>query len=207
MVGEVMDEARRVEIAREAPGPDDRKSVLMSPGEVITDPDRAEALGLTADAKRMRGLPVSGSVVSLGPADPCYCGSGKQFQRCHGYQLFPKGGIVSSQSGAQPVQGGTKNDGGKERFGLIPPGPMREVAKVFTIGAAKYGDRNWEKGISFERLLSAAHRHLNAWQAGETHDPDDGQHHLSSVAWAALCLMELEKTKPEFDDRKPSGPT
>lgn len=35
------------------PGPDTRL-VVLSPGRRITDPDEAEALGLTADARRMR---------------------------------------------------------------------------------------------------------------------------------------------------------
>ncbi|MCX4231969.1 hypothetical protein [Streptomyces ortus] len=35
------------------PGPDTRLAVL-SPGRPITDPDEAEALGMTADARRMR---------------------------------------------------------------------------------------------------------------------------------------------------------
>lgn len=37
------------------PSADDAVRVTVSPAEHITDPDRAEALGLTVDAKRMRG--------------------------------------------------------------------------------------------------------------------------------------------------------
>ena len=43
---------------------------------------------------------------------------------------------------------GTKNDGGKLRYDLIPPRALEALAYVYTIGAAKYSDRNWEKGIS-----------------------------------------------------------
>jgi hypothetical protein len=32
-------------------------------------------------------------------------------------------------------------------------------------------------------------------------DPEDGQHHLASVAWCAMALIELEETHPELDDR------
>jgi hypothetical protein len=32
----------------------DEQLVILSPGREITDPDEAEALGLTADAQRMR---------------------------------------------------------------------------------------------------------------------------------------------------------
>jgi hypothetical protein len=35
-------------------GPDERIPVVLSPGRQITDPDEAEALGLTVDARRMR---------------------------------------------------------------------------------------------------------------------------------------------------------
>jgi len=104
-----------------------------------------------------------------------------------------------------PLEEGRKFDGGKPRFELIPATPLFELARVFTLGAAKYGDRNWERGLAFGRLFSAMMRHAWAWWRGERLDPEDGQHHLSAVAWAALCLMELEQTRPEFDDR-PEAP-
>lgn len=34
--------------------PDGTTPIMLSPGRPITDPDEAEALGLTADARRMR---------------------------------------------------------------------------------------------------------------------------------------------------------
>ena len=95
---------------------------------------------------------------------------------------------------------GTKFDGDKLRYDLIPPGPLKKLAFVYTMGAKKYDDRNWEKGIKFCRLFGALTRHAWQWFAGERYD-SDGQHHLSSVAWCAFSLMELEETKPEFDDR------
>ena len=39
-----------------------------------------------------------------------------------------------------------KYDENKERFDLIPPKPLFELARTYTHGAAKYGDRNWEEG-------------------------------------------------------------
>lgn len=39
---------------RPRPLAEDEHVVLLSPGQQITDPDEAEALGLTADARRMR---------------------------------------------------------------------------------------------------------------------------------------------------------
>lgn len=96
---------------------------------------------------------------------------------------------------------GRKYDDGKLRFDLIPARPLLEIARVFTIGANRYGDRNWEKGIAFGRIFAAMMRHAWAWRGGERNDPEDGQHHLASVAWCAMALIELEETHPELDDR------
>jgi hypothetical protein len=96
---------------------------------------------------------------------------------------------------------GTKFDEGKARYDLMPPRPVDALARLFTMGAAKYGERNWEQGILFGRIFSAMMRHAWAWWRGERDDPEDGQPHLASVAWCALTLMELEQTRPTFDDR------
>ena len=101
---------------------------------------------------------------------------------------------------------GRKDDSGKLRFDLLPVKPLFKVVEVYTIGAAKYGDRNWEKGIPWWRIFGAMMRHGWAWWGGEQLDPKDGQHHLSSVVWCALTLMEYEETHPELDDR-PKGET
>jgi len=89
--------------------------------------------------------------------------------------------------------GGKKNDAGKLRFDLIPPHALEALAYVYTIGAAKYGDNNWLKGIDRGRILAAMYRHINHWQKGVTVDPDDGQHPLASVAWCCFALMEYER--------------
>lgn len=94
-----------------------------------------------------------------------------------------------------------KNDNGKLRFDLIPAAPLEEVARVYTIGAGKYADRNWELGLQWGRVFAALMRHAWKWWRGERFDLKDGQHHLASVAWCALALMEFEHTHPELDDR------
>jgi hypothetical protein len=96
---------------------------------------------------------------------------------------------------------GRKDDAGRLRFDLIPAYQLQELARVYTIGAAKYADRNWEKGIAYGRVYAAMLRHAIAWWRGERDDPDDGQHHLAAVAWCALALIELERTHTELDDR------
>lgn len=108
---------------------------------------------------------------------------------------------VPNESGLPERDGGRKDDGGKLRFDLLPIGPLCELARVYTIGAGKYEDRNWEKGIAYNRVYAAMLRHATAWWGGERDDQEDGQHHLASVAWCALALMEYERTHPELDNR------
>ena len=98
-------------------------------------------------------------------------------------------------------KGGVKNDAGKPRFDLIPPLPLLELAKLYATGAVKYAERNMEKGLKFGRVFAAMMRHAWKWWAGQKYDEEDGQHHLISVIWCALTLFELERNRPEFDDR------
>lgn len=101
--------------------------------------------------------------------------------------------------------GARKDDQDKLRYDLIPVVPLKELARVFTIGARKYGDRNWEKGFAFSRVSAALDRHHQAWKGGEYYDSANGQHHLASVAWCAFVLMELQDTHFELNDL-PDGP-
>lgn len=95
----------------------------------------------------------------------------------------------------------TKHDQGKLRYDLIPAYALEELARVYTIGANKYSDNNWRKGMNWGRVFRALMSHAWKWWRGESHDQDDGQHHLSSVAWCTFTLMEWERTKVGIDDR------
>ena len=95
----------------------------------------------------------------------------------------------------------TKHDKNKLRYDLIPWFGEQELARVFTIGAKKYGDNNWRSGFNYSRIIGAAKRHLAAFIRGENHDPEDGQLHLSSLAWCAYILMEFEEFNFGTDDR------
>lgn len=94
-----------------------------------------------------------------------------------------------------------KYDTGKERFDLIPPGPLLELAKVYTRGAEKYAPRNWEKGMAWGRVFAAVMRHLWKYWKGEENDPEDGLSHLAHAAWGCFTLMVYRQTHPELDDR------
>lgn len=84
---------------------------------------------------------------------------------------------------------GTKLDGGKPDWSLLPMGTVDLVVKVLTFGAEKYERDNWQKVEHLpERYYSASMRHIDAWWRGEMHDPESGIHHL---AHAACCLLFL----------------
>ena len=98
---------------------------------------------------------------------------------------------------------GVKHDKGKLRYDLIPAYPLYEVARAYTVGSVKYSDRNWEKGMNYGKVFAAMMRHAWSWFTGEKYDPVDGQHHLASVAWCAMALMEYERRGTGTDDRPP----
>lgn len=77
---------------------------------------------------------------------------------------------------------------GKGRFDLITPIALRRLALHYEGGAAKYGDRNWEKGQPLARYLDSALRHINCHQAGER-DED----HLIAAAWNLFAYVHTEE--------------
>jgi hypothetical protein len=107
--------------------------------------------------------------------------------------------IIAHDSQA-PTEG-RKDDSGKLRYDLIPCKSLEALVAVYTFGAAKYQDRNWEKGISWCRVFAAIMRHSWAWFRGEDYDPESGIHHMAHAAFGCFALIEYSKTKPELDDR------
>lgn len=102
---------------------------------------------------------------------------------------------------AWPLTEGTKFDADKIRFDLLPPESLEEIARVFTFGARKYDDRNWEKGIAWGRVFGAAMRHMWAWWRGEEKDAETGLSHLAHAGCCVMFLLWYEKRRRQFDDR------
>lgn len=85
---------------------------------------------------------------------------------------------------------------GKGRFDLITPYGLRRLAVWYELGAKKYADRNWEKGIPFSRYLDSALRHLNKFAMG-MNDED----HLAAACWNIMSIMHhQERGESELDD-------
>lgn len=90
----------------------------------------------------------------------------------------------------------------KPMFQLIPPGPLEELARVYTMGAQKYSPRGWERGISFMDMYGSLQRHANLWRSGQDLDWESQLHHMAHVAFWALAIIQLTYTRPTFDDRE-----
>jgi len=74
---------------------------------------------------------------------------------------------------------------GKGRFDLVPPATLRALAIHYEKGCLKYGDRNWELGISIHTFLNSAERHLL-----QVIDGRDDENHLIAAIWNLFCAYE-----------------
>jgi hypothetical protein len=95
---------------------------------------------------------------------------------------------------------GVRFDHGKVRHDLIPPEWDEVLAMILTLGAEKYAPRNWEKGMSYSRMIGSLKRHTNAYLSGEFLDTETGLPHLGHAAWNALALMSYHLRVKGEDD-------
>ena len=100
-----------------------------------------------------------------------------------------------------------KFDDGKLPFHLLSTEAMNQTAAVLAFGAEKYAEHNWRKGFAWSRPLSAAMRHITAFNAGEDKDPESGIDHLGHVMSNAMFLSYIMREKSQYDDRSREIPT
>jgi hypothetical protein len=99
---------------------------------------------------------------------------------------------------------GLKFDNDKPRLELIPSSLFDAVGEILTMGAKKYADNNWRKGLKYTRVLGALMRHLNAWREGDSIDKESQKSHMWHVACNVAFLIEFEahpEKYKDFDDR------
>jgi len=94
-----------------------------------------------------------------------------------------------------------KHDSDKLPMHLLSTEALNQVAAVLQFGADKYDAHNWRKGFIWSRTISAALRHLLAFNAGEDRDPESNFSHIAHAMCCLMFLLEFEKTHPELDDR------
>ena len=86
-----------------------------------------------------------------------------------------------------------KNDAGKPRLALVPPGIIEAVGCIRTYGVAKYKDKgNWQQ-VEPERYRDAMMRHIVAYlRDTDGVDAESGLPHLWHAACNIAFLIELE---------------
>ncbi len=104
---------------------------------------------------------------------------------------------VTPRSGATAI----KHDQEKEPIALVSRVWLTGVAAVLGFGAKKYAAHNWRLGHARSRLISAALRHLLAYNEGEDTDPESGLSHLDHASCMLMFARETHDTHPELDDR------
>lgn len=90
----------------------------------------------------------------------------------------------------QDFSTGAKRDtqAGKLRYDLISPFALKRLAVIYTKGAEHYGDRNWEKGIPFSRMVASMMRHLNQFLMG-----DMDEDHLAQAIWNGVGILHFQE--------------
>ena len=75
------------------------------------------------------------------------------------------------------------------------PTMILEVSKHFEEGCAKYGERNWERGIPAHCFIDSAVRHYLKYIRGDTDEPHD-----RAFCWNIMCLLWTVENRPECND-------
>lgn len=108
------------------------------------------------------------------------------------------GGIVDDGQIRDTFEGGGTRERaeGKGRYDLLPIFALKRLARWYELGAQKYGDRNWEKGLPYSRCIDSAKRHLDKFLMG-MHDED----HLTAAIWNLMAILDFqERGMNQFDD-------
>jgi hypothetical protein len=107
------------------------------------------------------------------------------------------------------VEGNPKHAVGerKPNLNLVPPIAIILMAKVFELGARKYGPYNWRSAAVVRSIyLAAAMRHLLAMEDGQDNDPESGYPHSAHVQACMAIVQDAEAVGGLVDDRPPAGP-
>lgn len=107
-------------------------------------------------------------------------------------------GFVTKDSGERvDFDSGMRRDTneGKPRYDLMPLNEVRRLAELYSRGAVKYGEKNWQLADSekeMNRFKESAFRHFYQWAAGDV-DED----HMAAVVFNVFAY---EYVKDKMSD-------
>lgn len=107
----------------------------------------------------------------------------------------------SSKTSPKFSSGGLRFDTGKPRVELLDIDALFGTVAVLTDGAAKYADRNWEKGMLWSKVYGPLLRHAFKWWNGEDYDLESGRLHVDHMACNVMFLQAYVKRAVGTDDR------
>jgi len=117
----------------------------------------------------------------------------------HSQTVLPGGtaGFAVAPNMRVSETGAVKASIGKRPLHLLPRDAIEAAADVMAHGAARYGDRNWEQGLSVSDLVRAADGHLWDWYLRRDDGKDAGPNgsglsHLAHAACSILFLLSHE---------------
>ena len=125
--------------------------------------------------------PTKGTTLPTEPTTPPSRGSLAAAAAAANQQLHDSGNRTEQYGGAVRDRAP-----GKGRFDLLSPFFLRSLSQHAEAGAAKYSERNWEKGYSLGLCLDSALRHLNDLQTG-----DDSEDHAVAAAWNLMAFIHI----------------
>ncbi len=96
---------------------------------------------------------------------------------------------------------GKKYDQKKPPMHLISTKALVGLADVLGYGEQKYSAQNWRSGIAWSRNISAALRHLLAFNDGIDIDVESGLPHVDHAFCCLMFLCEYYRTHKHLDDR------
>jgi hypothetical protein len=98
---------------------------------------------------------------------------------------------------------GTRHNTGKLRYSLLPPNVLLEVIKVLEMGATKYGESNWKKGLPYSEIINSLERHLGQFKLLQDTDEESKLSHIAHlVANGIFLLYFILNDRLDLDDRK-----
>lgn len=96
---------------------------------------------------------------------------------------------------------GLRFNEGKLRYDLVPSFAQEQYVKVLTLGAKKYAERNWERGMAWSKVIASLERHTAEIKKGVDYDPETNCLHSAHIMCNAAFLTEYYKIYPQGDDR------
>lgn len=96
---------------------------------------------------------------------------------------------------------GHKDDRGKADVTLLCWESIEGAAYARMEGGMDYGTFNYQKGMTFRRIMGACFRHLGAILRGEDTDPKSGLPHVDHLAAEVNMLGWLMRNRKDLDDR------